>query len=431
MRADSATHLAIPVLERLLLVSRRLGVTADLSEILSLIIDAMRDLLEAERATVFEFDATNNELFATVAHGLGGEGNQTIRFPATVGIAGAAASTRRILNIPDAYTDARFNPEIDRKTGFRTRSILTIPLLSFDDELVGVAQVLNKRGSAFSAADEPLAEALAAQAAVAIKRARLVEDQLLKRKMERDLEVARVIQQATIPKVIPRMRGFDIAAWNQPADETGGDCYDIVPLSMDGDGGASRVLLMLADATGHGIGPALLATGMRAMLRMAARLSADLPDIARQLNEQLCEDMPQGKFITAWLGTLDAKAAALTAFSGGQGPILYLHGTSGDADVMDADTIPFGLMCEGFSVPVREMILAAGDVVIIASDGIFEAMNDRDEQFGLDRAVASIRQARTGSAQQIIAHLMNAVRAFAQDTPPKDDQTVIVLKRDG
>jgi len=427
-----SSGLTTPILERLLLVSRRLGITADLNEILSLIIDAMRDLLDAERATVFEFDAKTNELFATVAHGIGSAGgaeDSTIRFPAGLGIAGAAATSGRILNIPDAYQDARFNQEIDRRTGFRTRSILTIPLLSFDDELVGVAQVLNKRGGVFGASDEQLAEALAAQAAVAIKRARLVDDQIAKKRMERDLEVARVIQQATFPKVLPRIRGFDIAAWSQPADETGGDCYDIVALANEDDGSASRVLLMLADATGHGIGPALLATSMRGMLRMAARMNASLDEIAIHLNEQLCEDIPQGKFITAWLGVLDATGGTLASFSGGQGPILRLHGTSGEVEVMDADTIPFGLMRAGFSAPVRAMKLNEGDVVVVASDGIFEAVNASDEQFEMGRAIESIRRARDRSAAAIIAGLMTDVQRFALGTPPKDDQTVIVVKR--
>jgi phosphoserine phosphatase len=429
--APAERHLGTPVLERLLLVSRRLGITADLNEILSLIIDAMRDLLDAERATVFEFEAKANELFATVAHGIaeGGGAGGTIRFPANVGIAGAAATTKRILNIPDAYADSRFNQEIDRRTGFRTRSILTIPLLSFDDELVGVAQVLNKRGGAFGANDEQLAEALAAQAAVAIKRARLVEDQILKKKMERDLEVARVIQQATFPKSLPRVTGFDIAAWNRPADETGGDCYDVVPLALEPDGSPSRVLLMLADATGHGIGPALMATSLRSMLRMAARMNAPLHEIATHLNEQLCEDIPQGKFITAWLGILEAATGALSCFSAGQGPILRLHGRSSAIESLDADAIPFGLTCEGFAAPPREMKLGAGDIVIIASDGIFEAVNARNEQYEVARAIEAIQTARNGSARDIIARLMESVQEFAQGVTPIDDQTVIVVKR--
>ncbi len=428
MTAKTGEQLAAATLERLLLVSRRLGVTADLNEILSLIIDAMRDLLDAERATVFEYDAKTNELFATVAHGIGGSG-ASIRFPADVGLAGAAATSRRILNIADAYSDPRYNQEVDRRTGYRTRSILTIPLLSFDDDLVGVAQVLNKRGGVFGKDDESLAEALAAQAAVAVKRARLVEDRIARQRMERDLEVARVIQQATLPKVLPRVRGFDIAAWNCPADETGGDCFDLVPLSMGEDGMASRVLLMLADATGHGIGPALLATSMRGMLRMAARMNAGLEVIAAQLNEQLCEDIPQGKFITAWLGLVDSSSGSLASFSGGQGPIIRVDGTSGEIESFDADTIPFGLIRDGFMAPVREISLHQGDLVVIASDGIFEAVNHVNDQFGLERTIEAIRAERSLGAHEIIKRLMERVQSFADGAPSQDDQTIIVVKR--
>ena len=142
----------------------------DLLEALQHRDDALRDLLDADRATVFEYDPKANELFTQVAHGIGGAGDvpKVIRIPAGAGIAGAAASGKRIVNIPDAYEDARFNRAIDQKTGYRTRTILAIPLLDHEGGLVGVAQVLNRHQGAFDAADEQLAEGLAANAAVAI-----------------------------------------------------------------------------------------------------------------------------------------------------------------------------------------------------------------------------------------------------------------------
>ena len=194
---------------RVLAVARQLGASADLKQILSVIIDAMRELLNAERATVFEFDAEANELFTTVAHGIaenveeGTEGQAEIRFSASTGLAGESVRTRTIINIPDAHADVRFNTEIDRKTGFRTRSLLTIPLIGHDRELIGVAQVLNRRGGPFTTDDEEIASALASQAAVALKRGRLIEDRIVRQKLESDLELARTIQQSGSPRQAP------------------------------------------------------------------------------------------------------------------------------------------------------------------------------------------------------------------------------------
>ena len=191
---------------RVLAVARQLGASADLKQILSVIIDAMREVLDAERATVFEFDAEANELFTTVAHGIaenveeGTEGQAEIRLSASTGLAGESVRTRTIINIPDAHADVRFNPEIDRKTGFRTRSLLTIPLIGHDRELIGVAQVLNRRGGPFTGDDE---EILASQAAVALKRGRLIEDRIVRQKLESDLELARTIQQSGSPRQAP------------------------------------------------------------------------------------------------------------------------------------------------------------------------------------------------------------------------------------
>ncbi|MHC5006600.1 MAG: GAF domain-containing protein, partial [Planctomycetota bacterium] len=143
-------------LERVLDAARRLSASSDLTEVLAVILDALRDTLDAERATVFEYDPEHDELFSTVAHGLAGpvgagrvaalaEPGEGIRMPADAGLAGQCAKERRVLNIPDAYADHRFNSDIDRRTGFRTRSILAAPLLDLDGELIGVAQVLNRR----------------------------------------------------------------------------------------------------------------------------------------------------------------------------------------------------------------------------------------------------------------------------------------------
>ena len=128
------------ILERILAVTRQLARPLDLQTMLERVIDEGRAVLRADRGTVFLYDAETDELFSTVA-----TGTDTLRIPADRGIVGECARTRRVINVPDCYADPRFNRDIDRKTGYRSRCLLTVPLVGYDDSLVGVLQVLNKK----------------------------------------------------------------------------------------------------------------------------------------------------------------------------------------------------------------------------------------------------------------------------------------------
>lgn len=421
------------VLRRVLDVSRRLGITADVNEVLSLIIDAMRDLLNADRATVFEHDSKRGELFATVAHGLA-TGSGAVRFPVTEGLAGAAAASRETINVTDAYRDARFNPEVDRRTGYRTTSILSIPLLSFDGELIGVAQVLNKCGGWFTADDVLLAEALGAQAAVAIKRARLMEEAMQRRRLERELELAREIQQRTLPRDLPRLPGFEVAVSSEPAEHTGGDTFDVIPLSRavhngDPEAAVDQVMLVLADATGHGVGPSLMVAEMRALLRMGVRLAAPWPVLIDHLNRQLLSDMPVGRFVTAWFGLLDAPRATLRTFSAGQAPLLWYHAASDSFDVLGADAMPLGIGRDLGSCHGSTTTLEPGDLFAVISDGITEAEEQPGRPFGIERTCEVIRAHHAAGAEGVMHALTLAVARFTNGAAAGDDRTMVIVRR--
>lgn len=426
-------------LARLLSVGERLAASNDLDEVLALVIDAMRDVLRADRASVFQFDPQAQELFISQAHGVG-----AIRFPITKGIAGESARLGRILNIPDCYADSRFNPEIDRKTGYKTRNMLTIPLLSPEAgaggagaSLEGVAQVLNKdpaRGSAFDATDEALARYLASQAAIALRRAKFIVGEVRKKKIEADLAVARTIQQNSWPKCVPQMDGFDIAASALPADETGGDAYDLIdlrslpPAAPDAAPSGSGMLFALGDATGHGIGPALSVAQFRAMLRMGARLHASVSQIARHINIQLCDDLPAGRFITNMIALLDPRASRIRYVSAGQAPLILVR-ADGTSEVRGATTLPMGIDPDCDFSEVETFDLAPGDVFVLLSDGFYEAMNHENEHYGEQRIVETVLANIALPAQGILETLARGTLDFAQGRPFDDDQTAIIIKR--
>jgi phosphoserine phosphatase len=255
-------------------------------------------------------------------------------------------------------------------------------------------------------------------------------------KLERDLQLARQIQERTFPDRLPTLAGFQLDAWSEPADEAGGDTYDVVGYRSAAAGTpvvlsvetADRALLLMADATGHGIGPALSVTQVRAMLRMAVRAGESLPSIVRHLNEQLYADLPEGRFITAWLGELCAADRTLRSFSAGQAPILRYTAQRDAFDVLEADTLPLGVV-QDLEIEVGEPYqMGPGDLVAVISDGIYEAAASSGQLFGTARVVDVITSARTKSPAEIIEAVRAAVAVHTAGAPAADDRTGIIVK---
>ncbi|HUR05622.1 MAG TPA: GAF domain-containing SpoIIE family protein phosphatase, partial [Nonomuraea sp.] len=378
---------------------------------------AAREVLGADRGTVFLYDRGSDELYVKVATGL-----KDARFPCTAGIAGQCAQSRRLINVRDCYGDRRFNQAIDRQTGYRTRCMLAAPLVGLEGELVGVMQVLNKRGGEFDEHDERIATALASQAAVALQRGQLMIERLEKQKLERDLQLAREIQQGVLPKTMPMPPGYDLAGWERPAEQTGGDIYDALTLH---DG---RVLLMMGDATGHGVGPAISVTQVRSMIRMAARLRAPLDDTFTHINDQLADDLASSRFVTAFIGVLDPSGHGLDYHSGGQGPLLIIR-ADGQVEQLPASTLPLGITPGLELVRPPPIVLGSGDIFALVSDGIFEAMNEGGEQFGVARAARVLHDHSAGPMADAAAALAGAVDRFAQGQVQADDMTIVLVRR--
>jgi phosphoserine phosphatase len=414
-----------PSLLALLEVARQLAAPCDLTTAFARVIEAGRSTLGAERGSVFLYDEPSRELYISVATGI----EQEIRFSIEQGIAGQCARTRQIINVPDCYADPRFNQEIDRRTGYRTRSLIAVPLVGLDDELVGVMQLLNPVRGRFDAHDEKIAWALAAQAAVALQRARLIDERMVKLKLEQDLELARKIQRAVLPRSLPTVAGYDLAGYTEPADQTGGDIYDVAPMPASGSPQSEGLLLLVADATGHGVGPAISVTQARGMVRLGLRLGANLDDLCAHLNARLCEDLPISRFITVFMGRLDPQRHVLEYHSAGQAPLLHYHAADGRMEWFDATTAPMGILPE-LDLPVpAPMRLAPGDLVVVLTDGFYEACNVRNEDMGRERIADSVRRCAGQSAQGVLDAILQDLRTFAAGAPQRDDLTALIVKR--
>ena len=405
-------------LHQILEVTRKLAAPFDLDTMLEAVVDASREILNADRGTVFLYDGATDELVVRVGTGL-----ESIRIPADKGIVGESAQTRKLINVPDCYADERFNRAIDKQTGYRSRCMLTIPLIGYEDSLVGVLQILNKNDGVFDEQDEFIAQALAAQAAVVLHRARITEQMIASERLDREITVARDVQMGTLPKSMPNIEGYEFGGAFAPTDQTGGDLYDFVPLDD------RRLFLLMGDATGHGIGPALSATQVRAMLRVAIRLESSLDDAFVQINNQLCEDLPDDRFVTGFFGLLDSTTHTVTFHSGGQGPIMHFHARRNTYDWHEATTFPLGYMPQTNLGEAVVSSMQPGDVLGLISDGIYEYENESGLQFGQQGVINIIDNHPEANAQELVDMIMHGARQHGGSAPQADDITIVLARR--
>jgi phosphoserine phosphatase len=399
-------------------VATALATPFDLATMLSEVIVAAKQVLDADRGSVWLYDAAADELVLEIATDM-----RTVRIPAGTGLVGSCARHRRIINVPDCYADPRFDPAVDRESGYRTRCMLTLPLVDHKGVLVGVMQVLNKRDGVFDAKDEALATALAAQCAVALQRVRMTEALIDGERMRQELEMARLVQLGTLPATMPGVAGYGLHGSFEPAELTGGDTFDV---SLVG----SEILVMLADATGHGIAPALSVTQLQAMLRIALGLGTDLDTTVVQVNNQLADWLADDRFITAFVGLLDPVRHTLRYHSAGQAPILLYQAAAGGCALYKPTSFPLGAMRLARLRPATELALGPGDILVLLSDGIYEYEDPAGEDFGVDRVRDIVRMNRWRTARGLAEVLLGEVRRFARGAPQQDDITIVIVKRE-
>lgn len=404
-------------LNAILAVTSALAAPFDLMTMLGAVVAASKQVLGADRGSVWLHDRATDELVLEVATGI-----QPIRVPSGAGLVGACARDRRLINVRDCYADPRFDPAVDKASGYRTRCMLTLPLIDHKDVLVGVMQILNKTGGVFDADDERVATALAAQCAVALQRVRMTEAVIEGERMRRELEMARDVQMSTLPAALPELPGYDLCGTFRPAEITGGDTFDLAELEQG-------LLIVLGDATGHGIAPALSVTQMQAMLRIAFRLGADLDSAFLQVNNRLAETLPPDRFVTAFIGLLDLQTHRLQFHSGGQAPILHYQAASRSCRSYKPTSFPLGAMPIVRVKPAVSVDLLPGDALILLSDGFFEYGNAGGEQFGEERVRAIVEAHHGRTATALLDCVLQGLDAFAGGASQEDDMTAVLVRR--
>lgn len=405
-------------MERLIEASKTVNSTLELGKLLNVILETALGVVDGDRGTVYLVDDQRQELWSRV---LKGEEDIEIRLPMGKGIAGYVAATGDTLNIPDAYFDSRFNPEIDKATGYRTHSILCMPMKNNSGKIIGALQLLNKRTGPFTAEDESFIGALSVHAAIAVENARLYEKERERIKMQKELLAAREVQMNLIPKEMPSIPGFDFAACTIPAQEVGGDLFDFIPVP---DG---RLALCLGDVSGKGLPASLLMANVQATIRNQVASNANPGDCLTQANHLLYHNTASEKFVTLFYALLDP-ASGTVSYSNAGHEAPFLLGRTGEPTRLTVGGLVLGIVEEA-AFEEASIQLPPDGTLVLCSDGITEALNADGELFGSERTIALLCEHRHESAQRILDTVVATVREYAGKAKQADDITLLIVKR--
>ncbi len=315
------------------------------------------------------------------------------------------------------------------------RAEIFVPLLGAETIIGFLALGKRGNGKPYSAADLDFISGLAAQAVVALSNAWNVAEMVEKKKLERELDLAGEIQAGLFPNQLPRLQGFDVAARNLPASQVGGDYYDAIPARflrgatpVQGDGPDSTYLLCVADVSGKGIVASLIMSNIQAAFRALVGTGCSLQELAVRCNDLIFSTTPGNKFVTAILILVDPASQRCSYLNAGHNDGILRH-ADGSVQLLKASGTPIGLLAITPPYTEASFDMQPGDVLAIFSDGITEA-NDIDEQeYGEERLIEYLHRVAERSAEEIVDAIFEEVDRFATGAPQYDDITLMILKR--
>jgi len=289
--------------------------------------------------------------------------------------------------------------------------------------LLAVGDKESRRGvGPFPDGDRRTLALFANQAAIALENARLHRQALEKERLERELDLAAEIQRQILPFALPSVPGFELVGWNRPARQVGGDYYDLRLI------GESRLSLVVGDVSGKGMAAALLVSTLHSALRLLQGRSGLAPAFFEDLNGHILESGAAKKFITLLVAELEPATGRLAYLNAGHNPGLLLR-RDGRVEELRASGLPLGLLPD-IRYEARAAHVEPGDLLCIYTDGITEAENPADEEFGLARLTACLAEHRERPLGELVAAIDDATTRFAEGLSQRDDQTVILLRRD-
>jgi len=405
-------------LSTLIEVNALISSSLEIDTILENVMTISKKVMNADASSLMRIDEKTNELIYQVAQGSVGEKlKKIVRLKMGQGIAGTVAEEGKPLLLEDAYTHPKFFRGNDEQTGYRTKSMITVPL-KVGDRVTGVAQVINRLdGKPFDQDDLELFLALSSMAAIALENARMHQQILEKQRLVKDMEFARTVQESFLPQKAPEMQSYRFSAHYTPALEVGGDFYDFIHLDKD------RTGIVIGDVSGKGVPAALYMAKLGSDMRTLAFTEKSPAEALMKLNDLLAERSRRGMFATLLYLELDASTGKITMSNAGHLPPIVKRADGSLARLGAASGAPLGMM-PGMKYSQDAVKLERGETVILYTDGIIEAMNAREELYGYDRFEALVKQsgAHPGALKESI---IGDVNRFTGLSPQHDDMTLV------
>jgi sigma-B regulation protein RsbU (phosphoserine phosphatase) len=381
---------------------------------------AAEEVMEAEASSLMLLDPATGELIIALPTGPARSEISGIRIPPGQGFGGWVVENRQPLLIEDASRDPRFFGDV-ATSEFRTRDLVCVPMTSPGGEVLGALQAINHKGEQiFQEDDVALLAALAAQAAIALERDRLLKESIQRELLENELRLASDIQEGFWPKEVPEYERVRFAGESRPARHVGGDYYDFVPIDQE------HVALVIADVSGKGVGAALMMAELRAVLRARLRSRLSLEEVVGAVNDVLVEDTPVGKFATLFVGVLNSEDLTFEYVNAGHDPPLLLRADESLHELTEGG--PIVGFRQGLPFPAGTERLRSGDLLVMFTDGVSETQRTPDEFFGRERLVAELRDHREKSPEELIRHIQARLDSFQGDSPQHDDITMVIAR---
>ncbi len=333
------------------------------------------------------------------------------------GLLGKVAETGETIYIPDVLKDPNFVQTVSEH--ILVTSFIAVPLKSKDD-VFGVLTVVDD-AKIFFENDVSLLETLGEQAAITIAQFQMYQEILEKKQAEKEIGVAAEIQTALIPHTFPTSSRYDVYGLSIAAKGVGGDYYDYI------DFGSEKIVLTMFDVSGKGVPAALIMVMIRSILRTIATLNDDTKDVMAKLNNTIAGEIVEDRYATGFYLLFDAEKGIMSYTNAGHCPLILYRNQTDEFEFLDSEGMPIGIMT-GVEYGQNYTIMEKGDIAILYTDGITEAMNMKHEEFGYDRLKEVIKQNKRETARDICNKIIEAIKLFTGTAPQHDDETVLVLK---
>jgi phosphoserine phosphatase RsbU/P len=419
---------AMKELSSIIEATKKLNSTLDLGELISIILQIATRQTGAERGTVFLVDREHNEIWSLVGIGLE---QQVIRLPAERGIAGWVAREGAAVRLENAYNDSRFEPDVDRRLGFKTQQLLCLPIRNEAGAIIGVLQLLNKP-EGFSDEDEAFIDALSLHVALALEKAQLHRERVEKEKMERDLALAREIQAGLLPDAPPIFPGLEISVSHRASQMVGGDYYDFLPVHVDGK---DSLLVVVADVEGKGAASALVMANVQAILHALADHIESLDKLPAVINEKILlrerSGNPRGrstKYLSMFLALAEPGGGKVHYVNAGHVPPAVIRG-DGAVEWLETGGMIVGLL-PSVQFECGSITLRSGDLLVACTDGITEAMDASGTEFGRPRLAEFVARMRHRRPDEIMQAVLEEVESHSRGGVYEDDRILMVIKAD-